>query len=52
MKQQTSKSIKVMKNKRSLITVDLTECKNWNECMKIIDMITLGKVKITTNPLK
>ena len=52
MKQQPSRSIKAMKNKRSLITVDLTECKNWNECMKVIDMITLGKVKITINPLK
>ena len=52
MAQQTSKSIKVMKNKRSLITVDLTECKNWNECMKVINMITSGKVKITSNPLK
>lgn len=52
MAQQSSRSIKAMKNKKNLITVDLSGCKNWNECMKVIDMITSGKVKITTNPLK
>jgi hypothetical protein len=52
MAQQSSRSIKAMKNKRSLITVDLTGCKNWNGCMKVIDMITLGKVKLTTKQIK
>jgi hypothetical protein len=38
-----------MKNKkRNLITIDLSGCKNWNECMKIINMITSGKVKLSS----
>jgi hypothetical protein len=42
-----------MKNKeRNLITIDLSGCKNWNECAKVIDMITSGKIKITTNIIK
>jgi hypothetical protein len=42
-----------MKNKeRNLITIDLSGCKNLNECAKVIDMITSGKIKITTNIIK
>jgi hypothetical protein len=42
-----------MKNKkRNLITINLSGCKNWNECMKVIDMITSGKVKLTTKQNK
>jgi len=42
-----------MENKeRNLITIDLSGCKNWNECAKVIDMITSGKIKITTNIIK
>lgn len=36
-------------NKRHLIQVDLSGCKNMKECMKVIDMITSGKVKIKVN---
>ena len=35
--------------KRQLIQVDLSGCKNMKECMKVIDMVTSGKVKITVN---
>jgi hypothetical protein len=41
-----------MKKERNLITVDLTNCKNWNECQKIMNSITNGSVKITTKKLK
>jgi len=41
-----------MKKERNLITVDLTNCKNWNECEKIINLITNGLVKITTKKIK
>jgi hypothetical protein len=42
-----------MKNtKRNLITIDLTDCKNWNECMKVIDMVLSRRVKININKLK
>jgi hypothetical protein len=37
-----------MKKYRKLITVDLSNCKNWNECQKIINLITNGSIKITT----
>lgn len=41
-----------MKNnldKRNTIQIDLSGCKNWNECAKVIELITSGKVKITVN---
>lgn len=42
-----------MKNKkRNLITVDLSDCKNWNECMKVIDVISSGRVKINVKQIK
>ena len=42
-----------MENKeRNLITIDLSACKNWNECEKVIGMITSGKIKIKTNTIK
>lgn len=34
-----------------VIKIDLSNCKNWDECQKIIESITSGKVKITVeNP--
>jgi hypothetical protein len=33
-------------NKRDIIKVDLSNCKNWKECEKVIEMITSGRVKI------
>ena len=42
-----------MKNKkRKLITIDLSGCKNWNECMKVIDTISSGRVKINVQEIK
>lgn len=40
-----------MKNK-NIIKIDLSGCKNWGECEKIIQLITSGKVKITVRPGK
>jgi hypothetical protein len=36
-------------DKRNTIQIDLSGCKNWNECVKVIELITSGKVKITVN---
>jgi hypothetical protein len=33
-------------SKRSIIKVDLSDCKNWKECENVIEMITSGKIKI------
>lgn len=41
-----------MKKERNLIIVDLTNTKNWNECQKVITLITNGSVKITTKKIK
>lgn len=42
-----------MKNKkRNLITVDLSGCKNWKECEKVIDMISSGRVKLNVTTIK
>lgn len=41
-----------MKKERNLITVDLTNCKNWNECQKVMNLITNSSVKIMAQPLK
>jgi hypothetical protein len=43
-----------MKNKSSknTITIDLSSCENWNECVKVMDMIISGKVKIIINKKK
>ena len=40
----------MMKNK-NIITVDLSGCKNWNECQKVIETISSGRVKISVKPL-
>ena len=37
------------KQKRRIIQLDLSGCKNMKECGKVIDMITSGKIKITIN---
>jgi len=34
---------------RSLITVNLSDCKNWKECMNVMDSITSGRVKINVD---
>ena len=39
-------------NKRNIIQVDLSGCKNWKECEKVIELITSGKVKITVNKIE
>jgi hypothetical protein len=42
-----------MKNrKRNLITIDLSGCKNMNECIKVIDVIGTGRVKIDVTQIK
>ena len=33
-------------DKRNIIQIDLSGCKNWSECMKVIELITSGRVKI------
>ena len=33
--------------KKKIINIDLSGCKNWRECEKVIELITSGKVKIT-----
>ena len=38
-------------DKRNTIQIDLSGCKNWNECTKVIELITSGKVKITVQEL-
>jgi hypothetical protein len=41
-----------MKNKkRSLITVDLSGCKNYKECEKVIYMLTSGQVKLNVSTI-
>jgi hypothetical protein len=34
-------------DKQNIIQIDLSGCKNWNECAKVIELLTSGKVKIT-----
>jgi len=41
--------IKDKLDKRNTIQIDLSGCKNWNECMKVIELITSGRVKIKEN---
>jgi hypothetical protein len=36
-------------DKRNIIQIDLSSCKNWSECMKVIELITSGRVKIKVN---
>ena len=33
-------------NKRNIIKIDVSGCKNWNEAQKVIELVTSGKVKI------
>lgn len=37
--------------KRNVIKIDLSSCKNWKECEKVIELISSGKVKITVGKL-
>lgn len=42
-----------MKNKKiNLITVDLSSCRDWKECQKVIDLVTSGRVKLNTTQIK
>jgi hypothetical protein len=41
----------IKKLKRNLITIDLSGCKNWNECKKIIELVSSGKFKINIEKL-
>jgi hypothetical protein len=34
---------------QNIIQIDLSGCKNWKECEKVIELIVSGKVKITVN---
>ena len=36
-------------SKRNIIKIDLSGCKKWKECEKVIGLITSGKVKIIVN---
>jgi len=38
--------------KRNLIKVDLSGCKNWKECQKVIQMITEGRIKLEVSRVK
>ena len=38
--------------KRNLIKVDLSGCKNSKECLKVVQMITEGKIKIEVSKVK
>ena len=38
-------------NKRNIIKIDLSGCKNWNEAQKVIELVSSGKVKITVEKL-
>lgn len=42
----------ITKEERNLITIDLNNCKNWNECQKVIDSITSNHVKINVKQIK
>lgn len=37
--------------KRNLIKFDLSKCKNWNECMTVIDMVASGRVRVNAERL-
>ena len=37
--------------KRNIIKIDLSGCKNWNEAQKVIEVISLGRVKIKVEKL-
>ena len=37
--------------KRNIIKIDLSNCKNWNEAQKVIELVSSGKVKITVEKL-
>ena len=41
-----------MKKEKKLITIDLSNCKNWNECQKVIEMVDSGKIKINVTTIK
>jgi hypothetical protein len=38
-----------LSKKQNIIQIDLSDCKNWNECAKVVELITSGKVKIKVN---
>lgn len=44
--------MKKLTKKQNIIQIDLSGCKNWNECMKVIELISSGKVKIKVNEQK
>ena len=41
-----------IKEERNLITIDLNNCKNWNECQKVIYNIISNRVKINIKQIK
>ena len=41
-----------MNKRKNIIQIDLSGCKNMKECMKAIDMISSGKIKITIEQTK
>jgi hypothetical protein len=38
--------------KKNIININLSGCKNMKECMKVIDMISSGKIQITIEKIK
>jgi hypothetical protein len=41
-----------MNKRKNIIKIDLSGCKNMKECVKAIDMISSGKIKITIEQTK
>ena len=37
--------------KRNVIKIDLSECKNWKEAQKVIELVSSGRVKIKVEKL-
>jgi hypothetical protein len=41
-----------IKEERNLITIDLNNCKNWNQCQKVINSIISNPIKINVKQIK
>lgn len=41
-----------IKEERNLITIDLNNCKNWNQCQKVINSIISNSIKINVKQIK
>jgi hypothetical protein len=36
---------------KNIVIIDLNDCKNWNECAKIINLILSGCIKINVKQI-